>query len=88
MKEDKIFISSQCVSEMLGKELIILDINSGLYHSLNKIGSLIWEEIEKSNPSFSQLKQNLKKKYNNTEIEIDLEIFVKKLLKEKLIYLK
>ena len=59
MEKGKLKISKNCVSEELGDELIILDLESGLYHSLNKIGSYIWEEIKDKNPSYDNLKKSI-----------------------------
>ena len=48
MNNKKLQISENCVSEKLDDELIILDLESGLYHSLNEIGYFIWKEIPTS----------------------------------------
>tara|TARA_B100001248_G_C27024754_1_gene293651 strand:+ start:25 stop:291 length:267 start_codon:yes stop_codon:yes gene_type:complete len=88
MKDKKLHISENCVSEKLDDELIILDLESGLYHSLNEIGSVIWEEIKDKNLSYNDLIKSISQKYIGENISKDSELFLEKLIESKLIFLK
>jgi len=88
MKDKKLYISENCVSEKLDDELIILDLKSGLYHSLNEIGYIIWEEIKNKNPSYDDLIGSISQKYIGENISKDSDLFLEKLKEKKLIYLK
>ena len=88
MDNKKLHISENCVSEKLDDELIILDLESGLYHSLNEIGSVIWEEIKDKNPSFDDLVKSISKKYIGENISKDSDLFLEELKEKKLIFLK
>ena len=88
MKDKKIFVTEDCFSEELENELILLDIKSGLYHSLNKTASIIWNEIKEKNPSLKELRKTLMKDYNSAEVSSDCNYFVKELLEKKLIEFK
>lgn len=88
MENKKLYISESSSSEMLDDELIILDLKSGLYHSLNEIGSFIWEEIKDKNPSYDNLKELITQKYIGENISEDLNKFLEELKKKKLIFLK
>ena len=88
MKDKKLHISENCVSEKLDDELIILDLESGLYHSLNEIGSVIWEEIKNKNLSYNDLIKSISQKYIGENISKDSELFLEKLIENKLIFLK
>lgn len=88
MKEKKMFVTENCFSEELDKELILLDIKTGLYHSLNKTASIIWNEIKEKNPSLDELRKTLMKDYNSVEVFSDCNYFVKELLDKKLIEFK
>ena len=87
MEDKKLYISENCVSEKLEDELIILDLESGLYHSLNEIGSIIWEEIKNKNPSYKNLIKSISQKYIGENVSKDSELFLEKLRKKKLIFL-
>ena len=88
MKEKKFHISENCVSEKLDDELFILDLETGLYHSLNETGSLIWEEIKDKNPSYDNLIKSISQKYIGEKIFKDFDLFLEKLKEKKLIFLK
>ena len=88
MNNKKLQISENCVSEKLDDEVIILDLESGLYHSLNEIGSVIWEEIKDKNPSYDDLVKSLSKKYIGKNISKDSDLFLEELKEKKLIFLK
>tara|TARA_B100000989_G_scaffold294345_1_gene273295 strand:+ start:2823 stop:3089 length:267 start_codon:yes stop_codon:yes gene_type:complete len=88
MKQKKLHISENCISEKLDNELIILDLESGLYHSLNKLGSIIWHEIKDKNPSYQMLKNSMLQKYTGENIVEDFDLFLKELEEKKMIFLQ
>ena len=88
MKNKKLYISENCVSEKLDDELFILDLKSGFYHSLNETGSFIWNEISETNPSYEKLKNLLSQKYIGESILKDFDLFLEELKEKKLISLK
>ena len=88
MEDKKLRISENCVSEKLDEELIILDLDSGLYHCLNEIGSVIWEEIKNKNPSYNNLVKSISQKYVGENILEDSDRFLKELKEKKLIFTK
>ena len=88
MEDKKLHISENCVSEKLGDELIVLDLKSGLYHSLNEIGSIIWEEIEDKSPSYDCLIKSVSQRYIGENISKDSGLFIEELKEKKLIFLK
>ncbi len=88
MKHKKLHISENCVGERLDDELIILDLKSGLYHSLNEIGSVIWEEIKNKKPSYDNLKNSITQKYIGENIVKDFDLFLEELKEKKLISFK
>ena len=45
MDAKKIYISEDCVTEILADELIILHLMTGRYHTLNAFGMEIWNAI-------------------------------------------
>ena len=83
---EKLFISDRCVFESLDNELIILNLKTGIYHQLNAIGIVIWNEIKESNPSENELIDSLKKRFSDRNIENDVKLFVADLLQRKLIF--
>tara|TARA_B100000886_G_scaffold312393_1_gene248340 strand:- start:1436 stop:1702 length:267 start_codon:yes stop_codon:yes gene_type:complete len=88
MEDKKLHISENCVSEKLDEELIILDLDSGLYHCLNEIGSVIWEEIKNKNPSYNNLVKSISQKYVGENILEDSDRFLRELKEKKLIFTK
>ena len=88
IKSKKLQISENCVSEKLDDELIILDLESGLYHSLNETGYFIWKEINDKTPSYESLKKSISQKYKGENIFEDFDLFLKELKEKRLIFLK
>ena len=86
VKSPKIFISNNCVSEKLDPELIVLDLDSGIYHSLNKFGATIWYEIKNKNPTLEELIISFSSKYKSPDVKSDCQAFIAELLEKKLIY--
>ncbi|MAC86050.1 MAG: PqqD family protein [Flavobacteriales bacterium] len=83
--KNKLSISKDCVAERLDDELIILNLSTGMYHNLNLVGIIIWEEIQRTNPSIEILIEQLQQRFDSASIESDVQEFVNDLLMRKLI---
>ena len=85
---ERIFISEKCIGEVLEQEIIILNVDTGMYHQLNRGGIIIWNEIKKDNPSETELLERLKKQFPGEVIEDEIRKFLKDLLEREIIYLE
>ncbi len=67
-------------------EAVILNLDNGYYYSLNKVGTRIWEAIDKQR-SLNEILNSLNEKYPLPERQLknDLLELVKDLEKEKMI---
>ena len=83
--KNKLAISKDCVAERLDDELIILNLSTGMYHNLNLVGIIIWEEIQHTNPTVEILIEQLQQRFDSANIESDVQEFVNDLLMRKLI---
>jgi hypothetical protein len=83
--KNKLAISKDCVAERLDDELIILNLSTGMYHNLNLVGIIIWEEIQRTNPTVEILIEQLQQRFDSANIESDVQEFVNDLLMRKLI---
>lgn len=70
----KFAINPNVISSVLGDELILLDMDSGLYLKLNSSASLVWDFL-KEGCSKELIYKRLEKIYPNYNIEKDLDIF-------------
>lgn len=43
---DRFPVSPHAVARDLGDELIVLNLQSGQYYSLNDVGKLVWEQLQ------------------------------------------
>jgi len=83
--ESKLVISKDCVAEKLDDELIILNLSTGMYHQLNAIGIIIWEQIEKHSPTLEALITQLQQQFNTPDVDSDVRAFVDDLLERNII---
>lgn len=74
---------------IIDNEAVILDLDNGYYFSLNKVGTKIWEAINKGK-SLKEILKLLKEEYQLPEkrLKDDLLTLVKDLKKEGLIAIK
>lgn len=74
------------ISTELDGETVILDMASGLYHGLNKVGNSIWNLVEEAK-SFEQILKALIEEYevDRETCAKDLVEFLKTMTKEGLI---
>ena len=56
-----------------------------MYHNLNLVGIIIWEEIQRTNPTVEILVEQLQQRFDSANIESDVQEFVNDLLMRKLI---
>ena len=76
MDTKKIYISEDCVTEILDDELIILHLVTGRYHALNAFGIEIWKAVKAYNPSSDELVDYLCSKFDGEGIVEDTLKFV------------
>ena len=86
MAESRFVISKDCVAEKLDGEIIILNLSTGMYHQLNAIGVIIWEEIQRSNPSLQELTAKMKQQFGAADVDEDVREFVEDLLERDIIF--
>ena len=80
----KFIINPNVISSVLGDELILLDMNSGLYLKLNSSASLVWDFLNQGS-SKSEIDEKLKKIYPGYEVERDIDIFFENAIKKGLL---
>lgn len=80
MDTKKIRISEDCVTEILDDELIILNLVTGKYHTLNAFGIEIWNAVKAYNPSLNELRDYLCSKFDGEGIVEDTLEFVQEMV--------
>ncbi|MFC1771147.1 PqqD family protein [Candidatus Margulisiibacteriota bacterium] len=77
------------VHSNIDQETLLINMDSGFYYSLDKIGSFIWENLTQ-NTDFENIVSNIIKKFkvDNIIAEKDLKYFMQKLSKENIIITK
>ena len=75
MQKDKTYTidQSRAISETLDGETIIIDLESGIYYSLNETGSLVWEYL-KSGHSLDQIIQYFVNNYGANVASVEKAI--------------
>ncbi|MGH9892303.1 MAG: PqqD family protein [bacterium] len=69
----RISIAVDVVFEILDREAVLLNLNTGVYFTLNEVGTRIWQLIEqRRNPS--QIRQTLLEEYNVQREVIDADL--------------
>lgn len=78
--------SDGLLASEVGDEMVMMDIEAGNYISLNKIGRIIWEQIEQPLP-VSTLINNLVNRFNVEEDECvkDTLDYLNNMLQQKVI---
>jgi hypothetical protein len=56
-----------------------------MYHQLNAIGIIIWEQIEKHSPTLEALVTQLQQQFNAPDVDSDVRAFVDDLLERNII---
>ena len=84
MDTKKIYISEDCVTEILDDELIILNLVTGKYHTLNTFGIEIWNAVKAYNPSFDELIDYLCSKFDGEGIVEDTRKFLREMVDRKI----
>lgn len=85
--EIKYALSEQQVSSTLQEENIILQLNKGMYYSMNEVGTFIWDLL-KITPL--ELEEIVEQVQDNFDIDydtckIDVECVIKDLIKAELL---
>jgi len=75
------------ILESFEDEIVIINLESGNYYSLEKLGAVVWGLIEKGK-SFNYILNHIKSKYpqNHVNLENDIQKFIAELDKEGLIH--
>ena len=84
MDTKKIYISDDCVTEILGDELIILNLVTGKYHTLNAFGIEIWNAVKARHPSLDELIDYLCSMFDGEGIVEDTLKFVREMVDRKI----
>ena len=73
-------------SKVMDGEAIIINLSNGIYYSMDKVGGLVWELIEKESSS-EKIVTTLTASYDveRTQAQADVERLVAELFEEKLI---
>ena len=74
------------IYEVFDDEIVVINMDTGNYYSIDKVGSDIWSLLEVGN-SCTEVLQGIKESYQGSgyEIESSLHSFIEELLKEQLI---
>lgn len=74
------------LARQIQEEMVILDLRSGCYFSLNAIGSEVWEQLMQQQP-LDKIAAALAAKYGaeSTSIQADVSALLGDLLEQKLI---
>ncbi len=78
--------SDKIVWRNIDGEAIILNLDTGFYYSLNKIGTIIWQMLNEKK-KIPQIIEAMCRDYNNATSKIgrDIEFLIKDLSKEGLL---
>lgn len=82
-------ISSEAISQEIGGETVILDLNGEAYFGLNQVGTKIWQLLHDTSNRIEIL-ISLEQVYDieRSELEKDLDELLEQLLDSGLIHLK
>ena len=84
MRNKKLSISVDCVSEKLDDELVILNINTGKYYQITNTGIFIWESILAEQLTLDQLIAKAENQFHGESIRKDIDTFVTTLLEKEI----
>lgn len=84
---DTFSISDNVVAREVGGEMVLLDLASGQYFGLDKVGSRIWELVSQSPRALGELCDKIEAEFDapRARIEADLIELVEQLLQQDLI---
>jgi hypothetical protein len=85
---DRYKVNQEVIHQTIDDEVVIVNLGSGIYYSLDKIGAVIWNYIE-TNKSIGEMLNNLNSNYdcNVDELKTTLSELLTALKEEKLIVL-
>lgn len=74
ISESSIIVAFQeQISSDLGKEAVILNLKTGVYHGLNEVGAKIWNLIQQPK-TVSDIKQTIKQEYEVEAQQCDRDV--------------
>ena len=76
----------EVAAKVMDGEAILINLSNGIYYSMDKVGSLIWEMIEKSS-SVEEMTAAISARYDipPEQVRTDVERLVGELVDEKLV---
>ncbi len=83
MKQSYAIAPPPIIYEIIDDEVVILNLETGVYYNLNSSGTKIWRLIEQGAP-FSEIVDSFTG--DSREIEKETEAFLSELLREKIIF--
>lgn len=81
--------SNRIIWRVIENQAIILDLETGFYYNLNRIGSLIWQSLAEGENVNNTLNK-IKRSYNvpDQKLKKDASELIKDFVKEKLVEVK
>jgi hypothetical protein len=78
--------NEEVAAKVMDGEAILINLSNGIYYSMDKVGAVVWELIEK-NCSAEEMVASVISRYDvdSTQAQNDVERLLKELLDEKLI---
>ncbi len=74
------------VSREVQGEIVVVDLNSGIYHTFNQVGSAIWREIMRGATAAS-IARTIASTHlvSEQQAAVDIDSFLQELLRRKLV---
>ena len=85
--DDRFAVSEDVVAREVGGELVLLDLGSGQYFGLDKVGGRIWELLSEAPHDLHALCEKIENEFDapRDRIESDLRALIKQLQDQALI---
>jgi hypothetical protein len=84
---ERFAVSDDVIAREVGGELVLLDLNSGQYFGLDKVGGRVWELLSESPRDLHELCDKIEIEFDapRDRIEADLRALIKQLQDQALI---
>lgn len=84
---DKFSVSKEVVARLVGGEMVLLDLGSGLYFGLDEVGGRIWELLSERSQALGELCDTIEAEFDapRDQIESDILALADKLAEQALI---
>jgi hypothetical protein len=76
----------EVAAKVMDGEAILINLSSGIYYSMDKVGGVVWELIEKRH-SLEEMREAISRRYDVSpeQAQADVERLANELLEEKLV---